>query len=176
MSKPSGWETSGLFLGKPLLPVRWLPTAVHDGKFQNAMIRDGIENGVRKAFGKATSNVFVNHTIKKWILSNSFNRTLYFSVERQPQWRACLGLIECSFFELSTCLWVEWVRHLSSSSFRTLFMTSLPGIGLTWPLLTSSRKVWNDLPVSSRIKHMAQGGQNSVSTVGQFSVDISNPL
>ena len=41
-------------------------------------------------------------------------------------------------------------------------------------LLITIRKVWDDLPLSSRIIHMAQGGQNSVSTGGQFSVDIPN--
>ena len=42
-----------------------------------------------------------------------------------------------------------------------------------WKSRGSLYVIWNDLPLSSRIIHMAQGGQNSVSTGGQFSVDIS---
>ena len=43
-------------------------------------------------------------------------------------------------------------------------------------LLITIRKVWDDLPLSSRIIHMAQGGQNSVSTGGQNSVDITKDV
>jgi len=52
-----------LFLGKPMFPIRRLPAAVHDGQYQNVMVLDAIKNGVRKASGEATSNVFINHTI-----------------------------------------------------------------------------------------------------------------
>jgi len=46
-----------------MFPIRWFPAAVHDGQYQNVMILDAIKNGVRKTFGEATSNIFINHTI-----------------------------------------------------------------------------------------------------------------